>query len=137
MSPTPSPPTHPVMHRLAITAVAVLSFVVVALVVLGPLLYNARIYSGYYFVASAIVRGDLIRAKASLQRLYSWRGVLYVVGALVYGGTLLYDMYGGARASESALPDARRWTVTHVVEMAVAGALLVYGGVLLWYGVYG
>ena len=133
----PSP--HPTIRRLGITLAIIIAFILVFILLIVPFLYNAWLYYGNYAVGTAIVTGDMVGAKRSLQMLYRYRGCIYVLGALVYGGMLGYDAvegvaegseWSGERGHKKRVP----WTMTQTVETCVCGVLLGYGIILMWYG---
>lgn len=137
--------THPTLRRLGITLTLIVTFVTVFVLFIAPFLYNARLYYGYYAVGTAVVSGDMVGATRSLQLLYRYRGCIYVIGALVYGGMLGYDAVEGVPESGGKIgdvgdgghngkPNREVWTMTQTVEACVCVVLLGYGIVLLCYG---
>ena len=138
-------PTHPILRRLGFTLALIVTFVILFVLILAPFFYNASLYYGYYHVGTAIVHGDMVTAKRSLQLLYRYRGCIYVLGALMYGGLLVYDAVEGGRdhTGENGLKEGDEpkgggggggWTMVETIELCVCLILLGYGGALMWYG---
>lgn len=68
-----------------------------------------------------------------------------MLGALMYGGLLVYDAVEGGRdhTGENGLTEGDEpksggggggWTVVETIELCVCLILLGYGGALMWYG---
>lgn len=129
-------PAHSsILRRLALALVCAVVFVLAFVLLVAPMLYSIRVYTGYLLVGRAVARGDMTLAREALRHVYLWRGGVYVVGALVYAGVLMHDRHKAPRKSEvSGGGDSATWTRSEIIELIVCGVMVVYGGVLLWYG---